>query len=145
VTHVRKQIRDLAVTYATGLTTTGNRVFPVRAQELGQAELPCWVVTTGQETSTPTNLPGRMDRVMELVFFGYVRAVSNIENTLDAMAAELEAVILPQTFHAIAKDVILDSTEWEVSADELDNMMGVITLTYHVRYHTARGAPDTAI
>lgn len=145
MTHVRKQIRDLAVTTATGLTTTGTRVFPVRLQPLGQTDLPCWVVTTGEEQSSPMNLPGRQDRSLSLTFFGYARTTELIENTLDTMAEELEAVMVPSVFSAIAKDVILESTEWELSSDELDNLFGIITLTYHVRYHTARGAPGTAL
>jgi hypothetical protein len=144
VTHVRRQIRDLAVSTALGLPTTGTRVFNARLYPLGQADLPCWIVSTDEgETSDQMTLPGRQDRSLTLTFSGYARA--DVFATLDTMAEELEAVILPSAFRAVAKDVTLTETAFESSVDELDNQFGAIVLTYTVRYHTIRGAPGVAV
>jgi len=147
--HVRRQIRDLAVTTITGLATTGSRVFSTRLFPLGQADLPCWVVSTDAETSETVTMAmggvAEMERSVALMFVGYARGVATVENTLETMVEELETVILPATFAALAKSVYLESIEPDLSADDLDNAFGILTVMYRVIYHTTQGAPGTAI
>jgi hypothetical protein len=136
----------LAVTTATGLSTTGGRVFNTRLFELGQADTPCWSVATDDaEQSQRSNLGGRLERNLPLIFSGYARATSNIQDILDLMASELEAVITPTVFRALAKDIYIESTDFDLAADDLDNLFGIIVVTYRVIYHTSQGVPDLAI
>jgi hypothetical protein len=147
MTHVRRQIRDTAVTAATGLTTTGSRVFSTRLFPLGQADLPCWVVSTDGDEAAQIITIGttpKLERSLALEFNGFARAIADLDDTLDGMCAELEAVIVPSAF-SMVKEMWLESTEFQVSADELDNLFGVVTLTYRVIYHVNQGAPETAV
>jgi hypothetical protein len=147
--HVRRQVRDLAVTTITGLTTTGGRIFSTRLFPLGQTDLPCWVVSTGDETvETVTMAMGgvaEQERSMALEFDGYARGVATVENTLEAMAAELETAMLPSIFSALVKSIYLESMEPQLSAEDLDNAFGIMSVVYRVIYHTTQGAPETAI
>ena len=59
--HIRKSIRDNAVTAVTGLSTTGSNVFRSRVYPLGTNKLPALCVYTNGETVEYN----RLDRVRD--------------------------------------------------------------------------------
>lgn len=149
MTHVRTQIRNLAVSTATGLGLTGSNVFESRLHPLSQSQLPCWIVSADEEeteniTMSMGGVP-EQQRTLMLEFNGYARGVSGVEDSLDSMAEQLEAVILPAAFASLAKDIVLESTEVQLVTEDLDNTFGIVTVVYRVTYHTTAGAPGTAV
>jgi len=149
VTHVRTQIRNLAVSTATGLSLTGSNVFESRLHPLAQSQLPCWIVSADEEEGENVTMAmggaPEQQRTLQLEFAGYARGVSGVEDTLDSMAEELEAVITTSAFAALAKDIEYQGTEVELAGEDLDNTFGIVTVVYRVTYHTTAGAPGTAV
>lgn len=145
--HVRKSIRDDIVTSVTGLSTTGSNVFRTRVYPLEHGDLPGVCVYSLNETSEVDTLSSTrsLERLSEIVVEGYVRAVSNYDDTLDAISAEVEAALASDvTRGGNAKDTNLISTEFEYS-DEGDRPIGMVRLTYSVTYRTAINDAETAL
>lgn len=147
MTHVRRQIRELAVTTITGLTTTGSNVFPSRFHPLQQANLPAWYVSTSENEESENVTGTTQQRAVELVFEGIGRAADGdaLQDLLDGMAEELETVMTFEAMDSLCKDLRLQSTEWSFDDGEADQAFGSIVVTYLATYHTAEGAPGTAI
>lgn len=151
--HVRQQIREAAIVAATGLTTTGAKVYDSRKIALSSNDnLPCWIVRTEDEQNVieEMTLGGSaaiQRRDLELNFEGMVRAVegSIAQNTIDSMIKELEvAVAAKRLFGGLAKDTVLNSIETDI--DETgDQMWGAVRVMFTSTYWVARGAPDVAL
>ena len=145
--HVRKQLRDNVAAAVTGLATTGARVYRSRAYPLDSANLPGLLVYAAGETSEIDSLasPRGLARVCEVVVEGVAQATANLDNTLDAIAAEVETALAADTTRGgLAKDTFLAATEIQIS-DEGDKPVGAVRLTYRVQYRTRETAPETAI
>lgn len=144
MTHVRQQIREQAVTTATGLTTTGSNVFSNRLFQLMQDQIPYWNVMLGEEE---IEIEGDCnDRIVNLEFHGGARAADGdvLADTIDTMIEELEAVVLESNFSMI-KTLDLSDIETDYDITETDQAFGTCTVTYRARYFTAVGAPGTAL
>lgn len=145
MTHVRQTIREAFVTACTGLTTTGSNVYDTRIFPNAQADMPLlriYAVSESSEYLTVTNL----SRESTIVVEGIARATSQIEDTLDTIAEEVETAVAGAAgiTTAGAKDVLLIGTEIELDGDG-DNQHGMVRLTYQVLYHTTKAAPGTAL
>lgn len=145
--HVRQQIRERIATTCTGLTTTGSNVYQSRVYPLETSKLPALVIYTRSETSEATVISTNriLERQLELVVEGYVKATSTFDDTIDTIAKEVEtAISADTTINGLAKDIYLESTEIEYNA-EGEQPLGYISLTFATTYLTNENAPDTAI
>jgi len=147
VSHVRQQLRERAATTLTGLTTTGTKVYQSRVYPLGAANLPGLLIYTKSEDSEIVTMSGARTllRNLSLVIEGYVKAVSNYDDTVDTIAKEVETAMGNDvTLNGLAKNSYLESTEIEYDG-EGEKPLAVISLTYTVEYMTKENAPQTAV
>lgn len=145
--HVRQQLRERAAATLTGLTTTGSRVYQSRIYPLGAANLPGLLIYTKSEDSEPETIGSARTvlRNLSLVVDGYVKAVSNFDDLVDTISAEVETAMgNDSTLNSLAKNTYLESTEIEFDG-EGDKPVGVVSLTYVIQYATIENAPQTAV
>lgn len=145
--HVRKQIRDNVVTAVTGLTTTGANVYRTRIYPLASGKLPGLAVYTSSETSVYETLtrPRTRSRTLELMVEGYASGTTNLDNTLDQIAVEVEeALETDPTRGGLAKDTQLTSTEVEL-VGEGESVAGVIKMTFEILYFTLEDDAEVAV
>jgi hypothetical protein len=135
--HARQTIREAAATLLTNLTTTGSRVFQSRMAP--QESLPCLLITTNDEEVTPGTISGMAERHLELAVTGCAKSASNVDDTLDTIAAEVETAMAGFTYRN-------ELTRLEVDFDEaVEKPAGRIVLTFRITYLTAAGSPGTPI
>lgn len=135
--HARQALREAAATLLTNLTTTGSRVFQSRMAP--QESLPCLLVTTNDEEITPGTISGMAERHLDLVVTGCAKSASNVDDTLDTIAAEVETAMAGFTYRN-------ELTRLEVDFDEaVEKPAGRIVLTFRITYLTAAGSPGTPI
>ena len=142
--HQRKTIRDAVITSLTGLSTTGSRVFNSRVYPNEESKLPCLNVFTLCEAVELDSVKSTI-RSLELVVEGFASANSNIENTLDTIATEVE--------EALGSDTSLSNTcqshnitNTEITlANEGSLPIGVVRLVFNVIYRTTQADVETQI
>lgn len=142
--HLRRQIREAAAALVTGLTTTGARVYQSRIYPLQDAELPGLLVYTKDETSERVTVhrPSIFQRNVELVVEGYAKALSDLDDTLDGIAQQVEVAIAGDPgFSGKAKTTTLRSTEVEMQ-DGAEKPIGMVRLVYDVVYFAREDSPD---
>jgi len=145
--HARQQLRERAATTLTGLTTTGSKVYQSRVYPMGAANLPGLLIYTKSEDSEPQTIGDTRTvlRNLSLVIEGYVKAVSNYDDTIDTVAAEVETALGNDvTLNGLAKNSYLESTEIEFDG-EGDKPVASVSMTYIVQYMTIENAPQTAV
>lgn len=145
--HVRKQIREYFGTQLTGLTTTGANVFESRVYPMQSAKLPALLIYTTSEASEESSFSKNrtMDRTINVQVEGFVRTISNFDDTLDLIAEEVEVALLDDpTLGGLAINTVLTGTEATYSGDS-EQPVGTIILTFEVHYRTQTGVPGTAI
>jgi hypothetical protein len=139
--HCRKQIRDALIagfaTMATVSTVQTGRAIPIES-----ADLPALLVYTNDESTEAHNKIGDQSRFLAVDIEGHVQG-QGVVDSLDAIAAELEPLVF---FAAPAwvKEIYLLSTVVELSGDAVQPA-GLIRLSYTLRYHVNRAAPDVPI
>ncbi len=148
MTHVRKQIRDLAVTAVTDLTTTGTSVYADRAHPIPQDKLPALRIFYNRETvelaqgamgADPT-----MHRRASLTVVGYADG-SGLDDTLDTIAKEVE-IAIDGAGNFSGKTVGgATYTGTDFGMDEGDSRTGFISMTFDIQYRTTESDPETAI
>lgn len=147
MSHVRQQLRERAATTLTGLSTTGSKVFQSRIYPLGNSNLPGLLIYTKSEDSEAVTMSGARTllRNLSLVIEGYVKAVSNYDDTVDTIAKEVETAMGNDvTLNGLAKNSYLESTEIQYDG-EGEKPVAVVSLTYSVEYMTKENAPQTAV
>lgn len=145
-THARQQIREALATAVTGLTTTSTRVFQSRMHALAVAELPCLLVNTDDEKIEPLTVhsPALLERTLTAVVRGVARAASDLDDTLDTIAKEVETALGAATLSGLVKTITLAGIEVEMD-NLIDKPVGVISLSYQISYLTTANAPTTAL
>jgi hypothetical protein len=150
MTHIRKSIRDAAVTTVTGLTTTSTRVYKGRNLPLTTSEFPCLCVYARGESydygeAAFSGGKAWPQRIVELHVQGYVKAsdTSVIEDTLDLIAEEVETAVFAASSFGGALGMTLGEQTISVDAQG-DETLGTIDMVFNVLYRTAEGAPGTA-
>lgn len=146
MSHVRQQIREAVATVLTGLTTSGARVFQSRLRVLSDADLPCLLINTDDESiDTPAISHAAMqERELQLLVRAVAKNGASVDDLLDTMLAEVETAMTGQTLGGIAKGLVLEKISIEMN-DELEKPIGIASATYRVTYYTADGAPGTAL
>ena len=145
--HVRQQIRERAASTLGSLSTTGARVYQSRVYNLGSNNLPGLLIYTKSEDSMPETIgtTRTIMRDLSLVVEGYVKAVSNYDDTIDTVSAEVETAMSgDRTLNGLAKNSFLESTEINYDG-EGEKPVAVCTLTYMVEYATLETDPETAV
>lgn len=133
MSHARTQLREQVATLVTGLATTGDRVYQSRMRPAdGQ---PFLLVTTNEEDITPGSIGGLYQRRLVLQVRGFAKGGATLDDTLDQIALEVETALA-------ASRAELDRIEIDFD-DELEQPVGVITLTYQMTYFTAATDPAT--
>lgn len=143
MTHARRQIREAAATAFTGLATTGSRVFQSRMKPTDN--LPCLLITTEDEEVEQTP-QSRQARVLTLTVRGLAKSGATVDDTLDAIAEEVEAAAQAAgTLGGKAPGGLVlkrISTDFD---ETLEKPAGVIVLEYQAGYFTVAGAPGTFV
>ena len=140
MSHVRQQIREATGTLLSGLVTTSTRIFESRVYNLQETELPCLVITTNDESVEEGTLKALI-RSLTLTIEGKAKATTNLDDTLDTIASEVE--IKMATSPTLGGKVVghsLSTTSIEMSV-EGDQPIGSISLNYDVVYMTPEGNP----
>lgn len=142
--HARKQIRDAVSALLTGLSTTGQRVYPSRAFSLEESELPSISVFTANEAVTRTTMaPIRYHRDLEVIIEGHAVADELVDDSLDQISAEVEVAMSG----ALVADGVTLSTQLLSTASSLsgegESQVGVIRLTYTIPYSTLESTPES--
>lgn len=149
--HRRKQIRDAVVLALTGLTTTGSRVYAGRTRRLASAHDPSLLVYTHGETAERDAVDNRgviMARSLTVAVEGRVSlaGVAAPDDTLDQIAAEVEAVMADLDFRLMGLSRPVQFVDTAVEADgENERQIGGIRLQYRVTYRTLMHQPDAAV
>ena len=141
--HARRSIREAVATAVTGLATTGSRVF--QSHMLPQETLPCLLVTAGSE-EVETDLGSVQTRVLEIEIVGVAKAASDVDDTLDAIAEEVEAAV--QSAGTLGGLVSAPPVLTRIRTDfddSLEQPVGEIALTFGCTYFTNAGAPGTTL
>jgi len=146
MSHVRRQIREAAAAAVTGLATTGSKVFQSRIYPLRDADLPCLLISTDDEQIESDNVtddrPQR--RTLTLTIKGVAKATADLDDTLDAIAEQVEPVLIGNLLGNKLKDCTLSSIHIDLD-DSLDKPVGIITLQFQTIYFTSPAAPGTAL
>lgn len=145
--HVRKSIRDNVVTALTGLTTTGNNVYQTRIYPVAEDKLPgIAIYTRTEDTEYQTiTVPRIQERTLSIAVEAYVKALNNYDDTLDAIAAEVEAALYTDlTRGGFAKDTRVVSFDAQFSGDG-DQPVAYATIEIQIDYFTEEDDAETAI
>lgn len=140
--HKRQAIREALVTTLTGLTTTGANVFMNRVYPMDVASLPGLIIYAKSEAVEYVTMgtSRSQTRIAEFAVEGYVRGITDYDDQLDTIGAEVEAALetnrhLGGTVH----DVKMTNVEMEFMG-EGDQPLGNIVMTVQVQYRTVAGS-----
>ena len=145
--HVRKLIRDNIVAAVTGLNATGTNVFKSRVYPLSAGSLPALTVYTRSEevTQSTISIPRTIERTLTVSIDSYVQGLTNYEDSLDAIAVEVEnAITADVTRGGYAKDTRVISFESDFSGDP-DQPVASSTITIEVDYVTIEDDPEVSV
>jgi len=83
-------------------------------------------------------------RELQLVIDGYAVATSNLDNTLDQIALEVEEAMAGDvTLNSLAKTIVLQSVDADYS-DEGERPAGMVRLLYVIEYAALENDLETA-
>jgi peptidoglycan hydrolase-like amidase len=86
-----------------------------------------------------------MTRNLTLVIEGYAKTATNLDDTLDTIASEVEAAMAgDRTVTGWAVTSHLTGTEISLTGDG-DQPVGVVSMSYLVTYRTSDLDPDTSL
>lgn len=146
--HYREQIRKAVVAAVTGLTTTGIRVESGAVYNLADDMSPTLAVWARR--STPDYEAGQLSCsplwAVEVAIEGYVKAYTDLFDTLDDIASEVETAIYADSTLSALCNGYIESGEQNIEIDhEGDKTLGKIEMIFNVYYHAAEGAPDIKV
>tara|TARA_Y100001963_G_scaffold160024_1_gene267149 strand:+ start:4845 stop:5291 length:447 start_codon:yes stop_codon:yes gene_type:complete len=145
--HLRNQIRDRVATQLTGLTTTGSNVFQTPIVTGEEQTFPALAIYITNEVTGETATMGHLDRECELHIDGYSDASATILDTLDLISKEVEIQMQSSSgspVSAIVEHYYLTGTDIEIRNQDT-RPVGVVMMTYYVRYRTTQVAPDVNV
>lgn len=144
--HLRQQIREAVATAVTGLTS-GATVSDSRVYHVESAGLPALLVYAEAETVEYTTFSQgsrRQNRTIDMVIEAIAQATSDLEDTLDTLAKEVEVAIAGDvTLGGLAKDMRLQSTEIELEGQG-EKPTGRARMIFAVDYSPLENDPTAA-
>lgn len=146
MSHLRQLIRNNIVTTLTGLTTTASRVYRSRIYPLEQSKLPGLCIFTRSESTEYVTIsyPRRQERTLTIGIEIYAEGTSNLDNTLDTIAKEVEEALytdLTRGGYAQDTQVIAFEADFDGSGER---PVGVGRLTVQVSYSNRENEVETA-
>lgn len=143
--HARTQIRDALVTRVTGLTTTGANVFANRYFMFDDATLPGLRVYASSESVQGEYIGGRQNRRVEFTVEAVAKANSDLEDTLDQIALEIEvAIATEQTLGGLVMGGVRYEGIGEFqTTDDIEHPAGIWPLRFSAEYDTDAQTPNT--
>lgn len=145
--HVRQSIRDNIVSTVTGLSTTASRVYRSRLYPMDSAKLPGICIYTKSEQSELLTMGSNrtVSRRVGVNIEIYAAALTNYDNSLDSIAAEIEiALMADRTRGGFAKDTVITGFDANYSGEgEKPVATGVIEV--EILYHTKEATPEVAV
>lgn len=147
--HYRTQLRaaiktalDGAVTGVKAGNVSASRYYPIEP-----TELPFIAISTSSEASAlawTAPKPRGLDRRTDLTVSMYCRAGEGVQDELDAIAEEVEALIVNTDLSAVCRDIWLARTEYvdDVLAEAPTGRLDLVFMVYAV---TAENSADTVI
>lgn len=152
MSHVRRQIRERAGTTLGNLATTSTRVYQSRTVSLPDSLLPALCIYTLRETSESehADVPRSQMRTLLLAIEGYARTTADLDDTLDQIALEVEeAMAGDRDLNGLAFETELQAVEFLLGKTQGeeggDRQIGVVRLTYGVRYQVVETDVETAV
>jgi hypothetical protein len=147
MSHARKQIRDAVAIAVTGLALTGGNVFKTRIRPLEEESLPALLIYTMNEASDLLTMGpnGRVGRELRVAIEVALKQLSNVDDTLDEIAAQVEvAIATNSSLKTLTKIIKVTSTTIGKSGEGDQVALGMI-LEFTAEYHTSRLDPETII
>jgi len=149
--HARTTIRDAVVSLLTGLSTTGENVYPSRVFRLDRNDLPCLTIHTREDVVTHSNVIGignsrSQERALSLKVVAHEDGdVETAEDTIDQICLEVEqAMVADKTLGGLIKELELTRTDNQIDANG-EKPVVEATLSYTLMYQVKETAPDTLI
>ena len=146
MSHARTQIRDaifgILDIAISNVTIQKSRIYPI-----GEGKLPAILIYARQENLQEVTIskPRTHFRSLSLVIEVIAKANSNLDQTLDDIAVQIEeALSADTTLGGLVKNTILQTTDIQY-LDEGDKPHGVMLMTYSVTYAVKETAPQTLI
>jgi len=145
--HAIQQIHDLIIAKVTGLTTTGANVFTGRVHPIERSEMPCLLVSTGDEAVSYETIGGpraqRRDLTLEIDIV--VSVNDTMESLMNTVQLEVE--------NALSADTKLGSSVFDVKyigrnkflSGDGEKQVGITRLNYSVPFEVLENAPDTLL
>lgn len=145
LTHPRQAIREKVAALLLGRTEAGQRVWPSRMRHLSARKLPAIGVYTLEDSAQLADVsPRRYDRTATVLVECIATADENLDNLLDLLCAQVEAVLLAdKTWGGVADDSAL--TKASVSFARLDDgaePFACLALEFEADYTTRPGQAD---
>lgn len=141
--HARRSIREAVAAALTGLATTGSRVFQSRMRP--QESLPALLVATNGE-EIEQDLGTVQTRALDIDVTGVALAASGVDDTLDAIAEEVEvAMQAAGTLGGLVSAPPVLTAIRTAFDDSLEQPAGEVSLTFRCLYFTQAGAPGTTL
>ena len=146
--HYREQIRKAVVAAVTGLTTTGANVQDGPLYNLKDTTAPTLAVWA--KTSTPDYERAQMQQSplwqIEIVIEGYVKEYTNLIDTLDDIASEVETAVYSDAALLLLVNNYIECADQTIEIENEGNEpVGKIEIIYNMYYHAREGAPDIKV
>lgn len=139
--HVRRQLREAVATAVTGLATTGSRVFQSRVYDVQESELPCLLVYTVSEEVVDASVGNLIGRRVAVVIEGRAKTASDVDDTVDQIAKEVESALAPAvTVGGQGIPVLYEGCEIEM--DPAEQPVASINMRFGALLYTQRATPD---
>lgn len=147
--HIRRQVRQAAVTNFTGLATTGAKVFTGRIAPIGPTDMPCLNILLIDEDSDWDSVPN-IARNGRLIVEGRLQGrLDDLLDGLDEIAAEVEARAYAPgtTFNGLLQNIGTPTTQISLPepTEGSSRGTGVVRILFPVTYRTAATDPSTQV
>lgn len=147
LTHPRQLIREKVAALLLDATNAGKRVWPSRTRHFEARRLPAIGIYTLEDAATVADAsPRRYDRTVTVVVEILATADDELDNVLDVLAAQVEAVLLAdKTLGGVADDSAMGKTSIGfAAADEGEQPFACLAMEFEADYTTRPGLVDAA-
>jgi hypothetical protein len=141
--HIRQQLREALATRLTGLATTGANVSGYRVHPLQVSALPALVINALQEAAEPEGIhaPVTVQREPQFVIQAVARANADLDDTLDAIAKEVETA-LGTALTIGSKDFLMLYRGCKFEFEYAEKPIGTLDMIFDVKIFNVATTPD---
>ena len=139
--HRAEQIIAAVVTKATGLTTTGTRVFRGRVYPLQETDLPALTVYLGSDKpNEETSSYSFIDSNLTISIDAHVKSTAQVDTTLNEIRKQVTFALQADITQGLA--FVIDTVEGDASEPELtgegDKPIARMRMDWTIRYRRSR-------